>query len=146
MRLKIPMTGEVIDFDPGCYKIDGIGISGNPDDPVRVVNLNLGGVSWRLVSIDLENDLMEIEVEAPQEASIPLLDSKGKPVLNTDGTPRFSRMTLTPEEKQQLLLKARYILGSHTIDEIYAITGDKRLVKPASVMEKYRAEKAKAGT
>lgn len=138
MILKIPMTGTVIDFDPECYKLDSIGISGDPADPVRVVNLDLGGIAWHLVSIDLENDLMEVEAEAPQEVVLPMLDSNGEPVLDTDGTPRFSRMTLTPAEKQQILINAQHILESKTADEIYSLTGDRRLVKPASVMEKYR--------
>lgn len=141
MRLKIPMTGTVTDFDPECYKLDGIGVSGDNNDPVRVVNLNLGDIAWHLVGIDLENNLMEVEAEAAEQISDPVLDAEGKPVLNTDGSPKFSSRPTTPKEKQQLLDNAKHILESKTTDEIYSLTGDKRLVKPASVMEKYRTAK-----
>lgn len=145
MRLRIPMTGTVIDFDPECYLLDGIGIGGDDNDPVRPVNLNLGGISWHLVSIDLENDLMEVEAEAPEQISEPVLDAEGKQVLE-DGKPKFSTRPTTPTEKQQILANAQHILESMTADEIYALTGDKRLVKPVSVMEKYiQAIKTKLG-
>lgn len=140
MRLKIPMTGTVTDFDPECYKLDGIGIGGDDKDPVRPVNLNLGGIAWRLVSIDLENDLMEVEAEAPEQISEPMLDAEGNPVLE-DGKPKFSSRPTTLAEKQQILANAQSILGSKTIDEVYSLTKDKRLVKPASVMKKYQAAK-----
>lgn len=138
MRIKIPMTGTVKDYDPELAALDGVGISGDDNDPVRVVNLDLGGVFWRLVSIDLENDLMEVEISPPEMADIPVLDGEGKPVLE-DGKPKFIARLLTAEEKQQVLANAQRIIESHTADEIYALTGDKRLVKPAGVMEKYRA-------
>ncbi len=138
MRLKIPMTGTVTDFDPDCYKLDGIGIGGDPNDPVRVVNLNLGGIAWRLVSIDLENDLMEVEAAPPEKVDVPVLDGKGKPVLSEDGSPKFTNRPTTPAEKGSILANAQRILESMTADEIYSSTGDKRLVKPASVMVKYR--------
>ena len=137
MRLKIPMTGTVTDFGPECYKLDGIGISGDNNDPVRPVGVNLGGVSWRLVSIDLETDLMEVEAEAPEKIDVPMLDIEGKPVLE-DGKPKFLNRPTTPAEKGQILANAQHILESHTVDELYALTGDKRLVKPADIVTKYR--------
>lgn len=134
MRLKIPMTGTVIDFNPESYKLDNIGISGDNNDPVRVVNLNLGGVAWHLVSIDLENDLMEVEVEAPEQVTEPRLDANGKPVKSE---PLYIQRPTTPVEKRQILDNAQHILESHTVDEIYTLTGDKRLVKSADVLKKY---------
>ncbi len=143
MRLKIPMTGTVVDFDPECYKLDGIGIGGDDKDPVRPVNINLGGISWHLVSIDLENDFMEVEAEAPEQISEPVLDAEGNQILDENGKPQFSTRPTTPKEKVQILANAQRILGSKTIDEIYTLTKDKRLVKPASVIEKYQAAKEK---
>lgn len=164
MRLKIPMTGTVIGFDPACYKLDSVGISGDNNDPVRPVGINLGGISWRLVSIDLETDLMEVEAEAPEKVDVPVLDAEGKPVLeggeprfiNVDGvdtpifdaqgkpllrdrTPKITTRATTSAEKGQILANAKHILESKTTDEIYTLTKDKRLIKPTSVMEKYRA-------
>ncbi len=138
MRLKIPLTGTVTGFDPECHKLDSVGISGDPNDPVRPVDKNLGGISWRLVSIDLETDLMEVEAEAPEKIDVPVQDAKGNPVLE-DGEPLFLHRSATAYEKEQILANAQHILESHTIDELYILTGDKRLVKPTAVMEKYRA-------
>lgn len=67
MRIKVPIVGTVTEYNPRFAELDGIGISGDPDDPVRV-DINLGEVSWSLVSVDLENDVAEIEVEGEQEA------------------------------------------------------------------------------
>ena len=140
MRLRIPMTGTVTDFDPDCYRLDNIGISGDPNDPVRPARINLGGVSWRLISVDLENDLMEVEAEAPETIDMPVLDIDGNPVLE-DGKPKFSSRLTTLAEKQQILANAKHIIESKTTDEIYAMNGEKRLVKPAWVMKKYRVVK-----
>ncbi len=139
MRLKIPMTGTVIDFLPDCYKLDHIGIIGDPNDPVRPVKFNLGGIAWRLVGIDLDNDLMEIEASPPDMISIPVLDSNGKPVLDPDGFPVFSNRPTTDAEKQQILANAQNILNSNPGDSAYDNTGDKHLIKPPDVMAKYRA-------
>lgn len=141
MRLKIPLTGTVTGFDPECFKLDSIGISGDDNDRVRPVNLSLG-IDWRLVSIDLDTDLMEVEAEAPETISVPVLDAQSKPVLE-DGKPKFLNRPATPAEKSQILLNAQHILENKTTDEMYVMTGDKRLVKPVSVMEKYRGAIAK---
>ena len=61
MQLIVPMTGKVIDFDPTRAELDGSGVSGDPNDPVRV-DIDLGNVSWKLVSIDLEAKEAEIEI------------------------------------------------------------------------------------
>jgi hypothetical protein len=117
MKLKIPMTGKVIGCDPKTGEI-----SGDPKDPVRLVGVDLGGVLWRLIDIDLENDLMEVEVEAPtgvQEA----------------GTPK---RLLTQSEKDTLLKNARRIVESHTAAELYTITKCARLKKAAGVLDNYR--------
>ncbi len=141
MRLKIPLTGTVTGFDPEAAKLDGIGVSGDPNDLVRAVNLNTGNVRSRLVGIDLENDLMEVEVTAPEKVEVAVLDTQGEPVLK-DGKPTFTSRLLSAKEKLDLLANAQHILESKTADEIYAMTGDKRLVKPADVMERYRTAKA----
>jgi len=61
MRIRVPITGTVKDFNPDEFARDGIGVYGDDGDPIRV-DVDLGHVSWRLVSIDLENDEAEIEV------------------------------------------------------------------------------------
>lgn len=57
MRMKVPIEGTVLTKAPNH-------ISGDPDDPIRIVG-DLGNVSWQLISLDLENEEMEIEVTAP---------------------------------------------------------------------------------
>ncbi len=141
MRLKIPMTGTAIDFLPECYKLDSIGVIGHPTDPIRPVNINLGGIPWRLVSIDLDNDLMEVEASAPDKISIPVLDSKGNPVLDSEGFPTYIIRPTTPAEQLQILVNAQNILASYPDDSIYAKTKDKKLVKSADVIKQWNLSK-----
>lgn len=61
MRIKVPITGTVIQKEPV--------IIGDPTDPIRPVRLPPGmtdpSMSWELVSmkhLDLDNEEMEIEV------------------------------------------------------------------------------------
>jgi hypothetical protein len=58
MRIKIPITGTVI--SEGTIW-DGK-LLGDPNDPIRMINIDLGNVSWEAVDVDLENEVMEIEV------------------------------------------------------------------------------------
>lgn len=132
------MTGTVTDFNPDACKIDGIGVSGHLDDPVRPVPLDLGNVAWRLVGINLEDDLMEVEIEAPENISVPSFDSKGKPILDGKGKQLMVRRPATNEEKQALLNNAQHLIESSSADELYAQTKAPRLSKPDSVMAKYR--------
>jgi len=132
MRLKIPITGKVLDYDPAAGQIDGIGVVGDPNDPVKIVNINLGNVSWRLVTIDLENDLAEIEVSPGENISI--LKDGGNPDNPEDWTSRPA----TEEEKQGFLDYAKNLVESHTKDELYSMGKAKRLVKPAKAVKLYR--------
>lgn len=56
MRFLVPLTGTLLTYGP----------TGDPDDPVRVVDLDLGDVRWHAVGFDLENDLVEIEVSGAE--------------------------------------------------------------------------------
>lgn len=132
MRLKVPITGTVLDYDPVAGQIDGIGVVGDLNDPVKPVNINLGNVSWRLVTIDLENDLAEIEVSPRKNISI--LKDGGDPDNPEDWEGRLA----TELEKQGFLDYARNQVESHTVDELYAMSKSKRLVKPAKALGKYR--------
>ncbi len=132
MRLKIPLTGAVLDYDILAAKYDGIGVVGDNNDPVKPVEISLGNVSWRLVTIDLVNDLAEIEV-SPAE-NINVLKSGGNPDNPNDWTSRAT----TEMEKQGFLDNAKTLVESHTKDELYTMSKSKRLVKPAEVVEKYK--------
>ena len=52
MRMRVPITGTVREIDPF--------ISGELNDPIRMIRINLGDVSWRLIHLDLENEEMVI--------------------------------------------------------------------------------------
>jgi len=132
MRLKIPLTGSVLDYDILGAKYDGIGVVGDPSDPVKPVEINLGHVSWGLVTIDLVNNLAEIEVSPAENISV--LKDGGNPDKPEDWTTRPS----TPIEKQGFLDNAKSLVESHTVDELYTMSKSKRLVKTEEVVEKYR--------
>lgn len=132
MRLKVPIIGRVLEYDPVAAKIDGIGVVGDPDDPVKLININLGNISWRLVTIDLENDLAEIEVSPGEDIS--LLRDGGDPDNPDDWTSRPA----TKKEKQGFLEYARQAVENKTKDELYRIGKAKRLVKPAKAVGLYR--------
>lgn len=132
MRLKIPITGKVLEYDPKAGQIDGIGVIGDNNNPVKIVNISLGNVSWRLVTIDLENDLAEIEVSPGERSS--LLKDGGNPDNPEDWTSRPA----TEEEKQGFLDYAKNLIESHTVDELYAITNSTRLVKTPEMVELYK--------
>jgi hypothetical protein len=132
MRLKVPITGTVLDYDIQAAKYDGIGVVGDPSDPVRPINISLGNVSWGLLTIDLVNNLAEIEVNPAENISV--LKAGGDPLKPEDWTSRQS----TPTEKQGFLDHAKSQLESHTTDELYAMSKSKRLAKPIEAVEKYK--------
>lgn len=139
MRLKVPITGTVLDYDPKAGQIDGIGVVGDNNDPVKPININLGNVSWRLVTIDLENDLAEIEVSPGENISI--LKDGGNPDNPEDWTSRPA----TAQEKQGFLNYARDVIEGHTKEELYAISGSRRLIKTAEMVELYIQNPPKLG-
>lgn len=137
MRLKVPLTGTVKDYDPVAGQLDGIGVVGDPNDSVEIININLGNVSWRLVTIDLQNDLAEIEV-SPGE-NVKALKDGGNP----DNPEDWFLRPATEEEKQGFLDNAKNLVEGHTKDELYTMSKSKRLVKSAGVVEKYREKPPK---
>lgn len=138
MRLKVPLTGSVLDYDVLAAKHDGIGVVGDPLDPVKPVDVNLGHVSWGLVTIDLVNDLAEIEVSPAENINVPDLDAGGKQKVDKDSNPLYKTRAATPTEKQGFLDNAKNLVESHTKDELYTMSKSERLVKPAEAVEKYK--------
>ncbi len=132
MRLKVPITGTVLEYDPRAAQLDGIGVVGDPNDPVELIKIDLGRGGWRLVTIDLENDLAEIEVSPAKDISV--LKDGGNPDEPEDWTSRPA----TDQEKQGFLDHVKDVVESHTVDELYALSNSKRLVKPAEAVGIYR--------
>lgn len=99
---------------------------------------DIGNVSWRLISIDLESELMEIEIAAPEMIEETITDAGGKKSL-------VYRLA-TDEEKQVLLASAQHKIEGSTADELYASTGARRLLKHPNFITKYDDfKKTKAG-
>ena len=131
MIVKVPITGRVIGFDP-----ESMGIVGDPNDPVRVIPLNLGNVSWRLISIDLENDLMEIEVTPADSIFIPELDANKNFVLDQNGLQKGVMHKTTEAEKQRFLNEVKALVEGKTREELYSLAGAKPLVKAKMIAGK----------
>ncbi len=105
MRMKIPITGTVIQVNP-C-------VIGAENDPIRPVEINLGNVSWTLIKLDLENEEMEIEVTPADRIGIS--DTEDRPT--------------TPQEKAQFTDYAKdFSLERKTKQQLYTLSGSKKLV------------------
>jgi hypothetical protein len=115
MKVSIPLTGTLISYNP---------IVGDLNDPVRPLHIDLGNVSWQLVSLDLEHDLALIEVTPADAGDFPT----GK--IDKVGLPIYEQRKLTDIEKQALLDKVKAMVIGKTADELYALTKQLRLKKP----------------
>jgi len=131
MRLTIPLTGTILEYHPELLQYGGSsGISGDPNDPVRPVTIDLGNVSWKLVSIDLETETMEIEVTPSDNVSELDLDTEGKQKVDTEGKPLYKTRPATGVEKLGFLDNAKNLIEGHTKDELYQISKCPKLKKP----------------
>lgn len=120
MRVKLPITGTVREVKPH--------VSGDLDDPIRLININLGNVSWRLISLDIDAEEMEIEV-LPSES---FEEDTGE--INEEGKPIWVNRSATPEDKETFLEYARnHSLERMSKDALYALSGSPRLKNPFKV-------------
>lgn len=121
MKLTIPLTGTVL--VEGSFRGDGK-LTGDPEDPIRPVDIDLGNVSWTLIEVDLENEVMVIEVEPAEE----LDEDTGK--KDAEGEPIYRRRQATKQERKGFLQYARDLVMNHTKDELYQMTGSPKLKRP----------------
>lgn len=121
MRLTIPLTGTVL--VEGSVWEDGL-LQGDDKDPIRPISLDLSNISWQMVDVDLENEVMIIEVQPAETINEPTgeVDGEGNPI-------RIDRAT-TNAEKAKFLRDAKKMVESHTKDELYAISKSPRLKRP----------------
>lgn len=115
MNISIPLTGTLISYQPTL---------GDLHDPVRPIELNLGNVSWRLISLDLEYDLALVEVTAAEEQDF----DTGR--LDQDSKPIYERRRLTEAQKQGLLDNVKSLLLDNSVDKLYELSKSPRLRKP----------------
>jgi len=118
MRLSLPLTGTVL------IEGDVRHIIGDPEDPIRAININLGSVSWKLVDIDLENEVMVVEARPTEEVDEPTgeVDGGGEPICRCRKT--------TAQEKTAFLQHAKHLIEGHTKDELHAMSKCPRLKRP----------------
>lgn len=121
MRLTIPLTGTVL--VEGSVHGDGK-LSGDPDDPIRLIDIDLGNVSWSMVDVDLENEVMTIEVEPGEEVSEPTGE------IDAEGNPIFKTRLATEEEKVGFLQHAQDLVINNTNDELYQMSKCSKLKRP----------------
>ena len=121
MRLTIPLTGTVL--VEGSVWGDGL-LQGADNDPLRPVPIGLGNVSWTMVDVDLDNEVMIIEVSPAEESK----EDTGQ--VDDEGEPIYTRRQATPQEKEGFLQHARDLVDGHTKDELYAVSGSPRLKRP----------------
>lgn len=138
MKLRIPLTGKVTEYHPELEEYGAsCGIGGDLNDPVKPVPINLGNVSWKLISIDLETDTAEIEVKPSDRISIPT----GK--FDAEGNEIYETREATEEEKQGFLNYAKNLVEGHTADELYTMSNSKRLIKSKDIIEKWKGKHKK---
>jgi hypothetical protein len=114
MRLTIPLTGTVLDGS----------LTGDPNDPIRPIDIDLGNVSWQMVDVDLENEVMVIEVTPAEEFSEDTGEKDG------EGNPIYRTREATEGEKIGFLQNAYRLIMEHSKDELYTMSGNHRLKRP----------------
>ena len=121
MKLTIPLTGTVLVEGSVWGSGD---LTGDDNDPIRPVDINLGNVSWTMVDVDLDNEVMVIEVSPAEVVEEPT----GK--RDAEGNPIYRSRPATDEEKRGFLRHAQELVMSHTRDELYAMSGCHKLKRP----------------
>lgn len=117
MRMKIPITGTVKSVQP-C-------VTGDDDDNIRLIPIDLGNVSWTMVELDLEDEVMIIEVTPSPTISEPTGEA------DAEGNPTHRTRDATPNEKQGFLEHAKgFSTERKTKDELYLLSKSPRLKNP----------------
>lgn len=120
MRMKIPITGTVKEVTP--Y------IIGMTEDPIRLIDVDLGDVRWRLVNLDLENEEMEIE------ATPNPLTRYDTGEVDGAGEPVFAHRLATEDEKQSRREVAlEFSLSRKSKQALYALSKSAPLKNPFKV-------------
>jgi hypothetical protein len=90
MRVKVPVTGTLLEYNRETGEV-----TGDPNDPIRV-DIDLGNVSWELVSLDVDKRIAKIEVVPSEIISKDTgqKDAEGKPIIETRPTTETERQVL----------------------------------------------------
>ncbi|MBA7494202.1 hypothetical protein ES702_04775 [subsurface metagenome] len=129
MIVEIPLTGEIVDYDPEHPQL----AVGSDTDPVRPVDLRkllpveLWDFAWRATEFDFENGMVTIETIFVKKRLVTERDTEGVPIawrMETD---------LEFNQRQAASEKALRGLKKKTMGELYQITGEPGLKKPESL-------------
>ena len=121
MKLTVPLTGTVLVEG----SVHGAGnLTGASKDFIRPININLGNVSWTMVDVDLENEVMIIEVQPAEWVR----EDTGQ--VDGEGEPIYTRREATELEKAGFLQHARNLIEGHTKDELYTMSKSAKLKRP----------------
>lgn len=112
MRIEIPLTGTVL--VEGQAHGDGR-LEGDPADPIRPINIDLGNVSWHMINVDLDREVMIVEVEGGEYTS--------------DPDTNMSRPS-TPADKAAALAHVQGLIHGKSKAELYKQSGSARLRRP----------------
>ena len=123
MRLTIPLTGTV--QVEGSVWGEGK-LTGDPNDPIRPISIDLGNVSWTMVDVDLENGEMIINVEPAEE-----IDEDTGGVNGSNSI--YRRRPCTQQERQEFLQHAKNLIEGHKKDELYVMSGCSRIKRSFKV-------------
>lgn len=122
MKLSIPLTGTLVSYDPKLAKYGGSsGITGDLNDPIKPVPIDLGNVSWKIISVDLDNEMTEIEVSPAEFIS----EDTGQ--VDGQGEPIYTTRKATGQEKVGFIQHARDMVEGKTKDKLYEISKSPRL-------------------
>lgn len=121
MKLTIPLTGTVLREG----SVWGKGkLKGAANDPIKPIPLNLGNVSWKMIDVDLENEVMVIDVQPAEETD----EDTGQ--FDAENHPIVIRRPTTQAEKDGFLQYAKQLIEGHSKDELYLMSGCVRLKRP----------------
>ncbi len=121
MQLTVPITGTVI--REGDIHDDGL-LEGDPNDPIRLIDINLGNVSWTLVDIDIDAEVAIIEVTP----ALDVVEETG--VILPGGEPEVRQRDTTDVERSQLLSYAKGIVEGKTKAQLHTLSGSPRIKRP----------------
>lgn len=113
MRLTIPLTGTVLIEGSVWGKGE---LSGDPNDHIRPIDIDLGNVSWVMVKVDIENEEMVVEVSPSEKVS----DDTGE--VDGEGKPIYRTRKATQQEKQGFLQHAKDLIEGHTKNKLYQMS------------------------
>ena len=119
MLISVPLTGRVISYHP---------LKGDPNDPVRPIDIEFGMTYAEAISFDFENDLVLMKITPTDLVKEEKSQLTGK--LDEDGHPIYRKKKRTEQGKQAILNNIKAQIQDKSLDELYRVSKCARLKKP----------------